>query len=218
MTVIAVKDMSRRYGHVWALSHVSLNIGGGQFVSIVGPSGSGKTTLLSAIGGLLTPTEGEVLVNGSSLYRLPPGERVAFRRKHFGFIFQTFNLVSYLTVVENVEVPLYLAGATRGQQRATATGLLHRVGLEQRMQHLPSQLSAGEQQRVAIARALANSPSVVLADEPTGNLDTGGGQDVMKQLQALNADGVTVLLVTHDADMAAFASRQVRISDGGVVS
>ncbi|MFW6150821.1 MAG: ABC transporter ATP-binding protein [Chloroflexota bacterium] len=216
--MIALRNMSRRYGHVRALSHASLDIDGGEFVSIVGPSGSGKTTLLSAIGGLLTPTEGEVLVDGSSLYQLPPGERVAFRRKHFGFIFQTFNLLTYLTVVENVEVPLYLAGATRCQQRETATELLHRVGLEHRMQHLPSQLSAGEQQRVAIARALANSPSVVLADEPTGNLDSGGGHDIMKQLQSLNADGVTVLLVTHDTDMAGFASRQVRINDGRVVS
>jgi putative ABC transport system ATP-binding protein len=200
------------------LKDVSLEVESGEFISIVGPSGSGKTTLLNVVAGLLTPTEGEVIVDGVSLYKLNLKQRIAFRRKNFGFIFQTFNLLSYLTAIENVEIPLYLAGAKSADQKPVATELLDRVGLKERLSHLPSELSIGEQQRVAIARALANNASVLLADEPTGNLDTRTGEEFMRDVKRLNAEGVTILLVTHNLEMAKFANRQLRIIDGRLAS
>lgn len=215
--MIKVKNITKTYGNIEALKDVSLEVRSGEFISIVGPSGSGKTTLLNAVAGLLTPTEGEVIVDGVSLYKLSLKQRIAFRRKNFGFIFQTFNLLSYLTAIENVEIPLYLAGVKSADQKLVAKELLHRVGLKERLSHLPSELSIGEQQRVAIARALANNASVILADEPTGNLDTKTGEEFMREIKRLNTEGITVLLVTHNMEMARFANRQVRIIDGRLV-
>ena len=216
--MVKVKNITKTYGNIEALKDVSLEVKSGEFISIVGPSGSGKTTLLNVVAGLLTPTEGEVIVDGVSLYKLNLKQRIAFRRKNFGFIFQTFNLLSYLTAIENVEIPLYLAGAKSADQKPVATELLDRVGLKERLSHLPSELSIGEQQRVAIARALANNASVLLADEPTGNLDTRTGEEFMRDIKRLNAEGVTILLVTHNLEMAKFANRQLRIIDGRLAS
>jgi len=216
--MIKVKNITKTYGNIEALKDVSLEVRSGEFISVVGPSGSGKTTLLNVVAGLLTPTEGEVIVDGVSLYKLSLKQRIAFRRKNFGFIFQTFNLLSYLTAMENVEIPLYLAGAKSADQRLVAKELLNRVGLKERLSHLPSELSIGEQQRVAIARALANNASVILADEPTGNLDTKTGEEFMREIKRLNAEGVTVLLVTHNVEMAKFANREIQMVDGRLVS
>ncbi|HUT69534.1 MAG TPA: ABC transporter ATP-binding protein [Desulfatiglandales bacterium] len=215
--MIELKSVTKSYGSIGALNNVSLQVENGDFIAIVGPSGSGKTTFLNLVAGLLTPTSGETLVDGVSLGKLGPRERAAFRRKKFGFVFQTFNLISYLTAIENVEIPLYFAGAHPTKQRARASQLLEKVGLKDRFFHLPSELSLGEQQRVAIARALANNASVILADEPTGNLDTKTGENLMGYVKELNGQGVTVLLVTHDAAIADFAKRKIEIVDGRIM-
>ncbi|MBA7673459.1 MAG: ABC transporter ATP-binding protein [Desulfobacteraceae bacterium] len=215
--MIEVKHVTKTYGSIEALNDVSLQVEDGDFISIVGPSGSGKTTFLNLVAGLLTPTSGETMVDGVSLYELSPRDRTAFRRKKFGFIFQSFNLIPYLTAVENVEIPLYVAGVRPTKQRAVASRLLDRVGLKDRFYHLPSELSLGEQQRVAIVRALANNASVILADEPTGNLDTKTGEELMEYVKELNGDGVTVLLVTHDLAIAGFAKRTIKIVDGRIM-
>lgn len=215
--MIELKSVTKSYGSIGALNNVSLQIEDGDFIAIVGPSGSGKTTFLNLVAGLLTPTSGETLVDGVSLGKLGPRERAAFRRKKFGFVFQTFNLISYLTAIENVEIPLYFAGAHPTKQRAIAGQLLEKVGLKDRFFHLPSELSLGEQQRVAIARALANNASVILADEPTGNLDTKTGENLMAYVKELNGQGVTVLLVTHDPAIADFAKRKIKIVDGRIM-
>ena len=187
--MIEVKHVTKTYGSIEALNDVSLQVEDGDFISIVGPSGSGKTTFLNLVAGLLTPTSGETMVDGVSLYELSPRDRTAFRRKKFGFIFQSFNLIPYLTAIENVEIPLYVAGVRPTKQRAVASRLLDRVGLKDRFYHLPSELSLGEQQRVAIVRALANNASVILADEPTGNLDTKTGDELIGYVKELNGDG-----------------------------
>lgn len=212
--MIEVKEMGKSYGDITPLQDVNFHVEGGDFVSIVGPSGSGKTTLLNVIAGLLTPTDGEVTIDGVSLYKLNQRDRVAFRRKNFGFIFQSFNLISYLTTVENVEVPLYLAGIKKKRQRYVAEKLLEKVGLRDKGDRFPAQLSIGEQQRVAIARTLANSPRVIFADEPTGNLDGETGKAIMSYMTELNELGVTILLVTHDSEMANFAKRKIKLIDG----
>jgi len=216
--VIEVKNVTKTYGRLEALNDVSLEVKDGDFISLLGPSGSGKTTFLNAVAGLLTPTRGKVVVDGVSLYELGARERTAFRRKKFGFIFQAFNLISYLTAIENVEMPLYLQGMQSAKQRVIASQLLEKVGLKDRFFHLPSELSIGEQQRVAIARALANNASVMLADEPTGNLDTKNGAELMGYVKELNEEGVTVLLVTHDPSVAAFARRSIKVVDGRIMS
>lgn len=212
--MIELREVTKSYGDVTPIKDLNLRVEEGEFTSIVGPSGSGKTTLLNIIAGLLTPTHGEINVDGVSLYKLNQRERVAFRRENFGFVFQAFNLIPYLTTIENVEVPLYLAGMKDREQRDLASGLLERVGLIDKADRFPTQLSIGEQQRVAIARALANSPKVVFADEPTGNLDTENGKEVMSYIKELNERGVTVLLVTHDSEMADFAQRRIKLADG----
>jgi putative ABC transport system ATP-binding protein len=216
--VIEVRNVTKVYGRIEALKDVGLKIEDGEFISLLGPSGSGKTTFLNLVSGLLTPTSGQVLVDGVSLYELNPRERTAFRREKFGFIFQAFNLISYLTAIENVEMPLYLAGMLPEKQRVIASQLLEKVGLKDRFFHLPSELSTGEQQRVTIARSLANNASVILADEPTGNLDTKTGEELMGYVKELNEEGVTVLLVTHDPSVAAFARRSIKVVDGRVMS
>jgi len=212
--MIELKGVTKSYGDVTPIKDVDLKIEQGEFVSIIGPSGSGKTTLLNVVAGLATPTNGEVLTNGVSLYTLKQRSRVAFRRDNFGFVFQAFNLLSYLTVIENVEVSLYLAGIKKRRQKHLACELLERVSLRDKGDRFPAQLSTGEQQRVAIARAVANSPRIIFADEPTGNLDTKTGKEVMCYMKELNEKGVTMLLVTHDSEMADFAQRSIKLVDG----
>jgi len=182
--MVEVKEVTKSYGDITPIENINLQIEEGEFISIIGPSGSGKTTLLNVAAGLLTPTQGEVIIDGISLYKLNQRERVAFRRKNFGFVFQAFNLISYLTAIENIEVPLYLAGIKEKKQEYLANELLERVGLKDKGSRFPAQLSTGEQQRVAIARALANNPRVIFADEPTGNLDikTGTVKSFMKEI------------------------------------
>lgn len=215
--MIELRDVTKKYVDIEVVKTANLCVKKGDFLSVLGPSGSGKTTLLNMIAGLLTPTHGEVMVDGVSLYGLSPRERVAFRRKKFGFIFQTFNLMPYLTAIENVEVPLCLVGIAEKKQAMIARELLEKVGLRDKLIRFPSQLSVGEQQRVAVARALANNPEVILADEPTGNLDSKTGREVMSYIKRLNEDGVTVLLVTHDREMAGFARREIKIVDGSLL-
>src|SRR6476659_9129513 len=198
------------------LRDVSFHIQQGEFVAIVGPSGSGKTTLLGLLAGLDTPTRGTVLLDDSDLTRLSENDRARLRGEKVGFVFQTFQLIPTLTALENVQVPLELRGSDGAAERAR--DLLNRVGLSGRGHHFPTQLSGGEQQRVAIARAFANSPKILFADEPTGNLDNVTGHRIFELLQSLNSDGgSTIVLVTHDAALASRASRMIRLLDGAVV-
>lgn len=210
------KVYARRGREVTALHAEALSIPTGDYAAVVGPSGSGKTTLLSVLGGMLSPNTGKVLVNGTSLYDLPIARRAALRRDLMGFVFQTFNLVPYLTALENVQVPLYLAGVAPTQQRRRAEELLERVGLGERLDHKPSELSTGQQQRVALARTLANDPQVILADEPTGNLDPDSRRVVLDFLDELHAEGRTIVMVTHDAAAAERAARWLRLTDGQI--
>lgn len=201
---------------VHALRPTSLEIAAGEFVAVVGSSGSGKTTLLSMLGGMLAPTEGEVWLEGEPLYAGSVSRRADVRRRKVGFVFQTFNLVPYLSALENVQVPLMLSGRTTADQRTRAQEALHRVGLESRQHHKPCELSTGQQQRVAVARTLANDPSVVLADEPTGNLDPETRQHILGFLEEFHREGRTVVLVTHDPLVAARAQRTLTLSHGSV--
>ena len=212
--MIEVKGVTKSYADVTPIRDMNIQIGESEFTSIVGPSGSGKTTLLNMVAGLLTPTQGEVKVDGVSLYKLSRRDRVAFRRENFGFVFQAFNLIPYFTAIENIQVPLYLARIKEKEQEQLAGELLERVGLQDKATRFPTQLSIGEQQRVAIARALANNPRIIFADEPTGNLDRKNGKEVMRYIRELNERGVTILLVTHDSEMADFAQRKIRLVDG----
>jgi len=200
---------------VLALRNVNLHIREGSFEAIMGPSGSGKTTLIQLIAGLLTPTAGNVVVSGENLNNLDDGKISAFRNRTIGFVFQFFNLPSYYTAVDNAALPLVFAGVDEGTRRARARALLAEFGLQERLEHKPDQLSGGEAQRVAVARALINNPKIILADEPTGNLDRETGTHVMELLQRINRErGVTVLMVTHDEKAAAFAQRVIRIEKG----
>jgi ABC-type lipoprotein export system ATPase subunit len=203
---------------VHALRGVSLSIQAGEFVAVVGPSGSGKSTLLHAMGGLSAPTSGQVKMGESSVYDLGVEERAALRRKDVGYVFQTFNLVPYLTCVENVLLPARLAGVPRGEARQRALSTLERLGLRARCAHRPAELSVGERQRVGIARAIVNGPRVLLADEPTGNLDPATADEVMRLLHELNEAGQAVVMVTHDPRLASQAARIVRLEAGRVVS
>ena len=199
------------------LDGVNLDIAPGSFVSVVGPSGSGKTTLLGLLAGLDDPTEGRIFLADTELSTLGEDGRAEFRRRHVGFVFQTFHLLPTLTALENVLVPLELNGEGR-RARGTASGLLARVGLSDRLSHYPAQLSGGEQQRVALARAFANRPGILFADEPTGNLDSSTGDSIVGVLEDMNRQaGTTLVLVTHDADLAKRADRVVHLKDGRVV-
>ena len=211
------KAYSRRHRETVGIRDVDLQVQRGEFVALVGPSGSGKTTLLLSLGGLIRPSSGTVYLDGVSVYDLSPSRRVELRRSLLGFLFQTFNLVPYLTALENVMIPLMIAGKDRGQQRAVAESILARLGLGDRLDHKPSELSVGQQQRVALARTLANNPSIILADEPTGNLDPETAQSVLGMLQDLNQEGMTVVMVTHDPRMAALAGRVIRLVEGRIV-
>ena len=200
-----------------ALSGIQLDIFKGEFVSIAGPSGCGKSTLLSILGLLDSPSDGKYLLNGTPVENLTLADRARIRNREIGFIFQSFNLIGDLTVYENVELPLTYRGMPAAERRQRATAALERVGMGHRAKHLPSQLSGGQQQRVAVARALAGSPSVLLADEPTGNLDSKNGDAVMELLRDLHRAGSTIVMVTHDYRFARSADRTVHLFDGRIV-
>jgi putative ABC transport system ATP-binding protein len=212
------KHFKHRSREVIALHPTSFEVGTGELLAIVGPSGSGKTTLLSTLGGMLAPTGGTVWFEGRSLYAASPRERAEVRQHRIGFVFQTFNLIPYLTALENVEVPLMLSGAAVSHQHDRAAALLDRVGLSDRLDHKPSELSVGQQQRVALARTLANDPAVILADEPTGNLDPATREAALDFFGELCHEGRTVILVTHDPAAAARAHRTIKLANGGLES
>ena len=200
-----------------ALSGVHLQIGSGEYVSIAGPSGCGKSTLLSILGLLDSPTEGTYVLNGQSVANLGLAERARIRNREVGFIFQSFNLIGDLTVYENVELPLTYRGMSAQDRRDRVSEALEKVGMAHRIKHYPSQLSGGQQQRVAVARALAGKPSILLADEPTGNLDSKNGEAVMQLLKELHEEGATICMVTHDTRFARHAERTIHLFDGRVV-
>jgi putative ABC transport system ATP-binding protein len=200
-----------------ALSGIHMDIRQGEYVSIAGPSGCGKSTLLSILGLLDSPTDGSYILNGRPVQGLSLPERARIRNREIGFIFQSFNLIGDLTVYENVELPLTYRGMPAGERKAAVTQALEKVGMGHRAKHLPSQLSGGQQQRVAVARALAGKPAVLLADEPTGNLDSKNGDSVMQLLADLHKGGATIVMVTHDARFARHADRTIHIFDGRVV-
>src|SRR6266487_3380032 len=200
-----------------ALSGIHLDIRDGEYVSIAGPSGCGKTTLLSILGLLDTPSAGSYALKGTEVANLTFADRARIRNREIGFIFQSFNLIGDLTVFENVELPLTYRGMSAGDRKTLVTQALDRVGMAHRAKHLPSQLSGGQQQRVAVARALAGKPAILLADEPTGNLDSRNGEAVMNLLKELHAGGATICMVTHDERFAKHADRTVHLFDGRVV-
>jgi putative ABC transport system ATP-binding protein len=200
-----------------ALSGVQLEVRKGEYVSIAGPSGSGKSTLLSIIGLLDTPTDGEYVLNGHQVANLNMSERSRIRNREIGFIFQSFNLIGDLTVYENVELPLTYRNMPSVERKKRVMDALERVGMSHRIKHYPSQLSGGQQQRVAVARALAGSPAILLADEPTGNLDSRNAEAVMELLRSLHRDGATIVMVTHDPRFARHAQRTIHLFDGRVV-
>ena len=220
--MLKMEEVSKRYQHrgqvVKALDGATLVIPTGDFVSVVGPSGSGKSTLLLMLGGMLSPSAGRVLLEDQSIYDLSSDGRARLRRVNIGFVFQTFNLVPYLTAVENVQVPLFLAGVEDKSQDERATALLERVGLGDRLDHKPTELSVGQQQRVALARMLANDPAVILADEPTGNLDPETADQVIRYFEEFNKEGRTIVMVTHDPNAAARAKRTLKLNDGKILS
>ena len=221
-TVINIINMDKFYGRgnsaVAALKKINLRIQPGEIVAIMGPSGSGKSTLMNIIGCLDRPTRGTYEFNGRNITRIGDNQLAEIRNQHIGFVFQNFNLLSRSTALANVELPMIYAGVPARKRRRVATELLEVVGLKDRIYHKPNELSGGQKQRVAVARALVNHPSVLLADESTGNLDTKSGNEVMKLFDTLNAIGVTVVLVTHDMDVARYARRTVYIRDGEIVS
>lgn len=221
MEILSAKDLCKSYGSgensVQALNHVSISIENGEFVAVIGTSGSGKSTLLNLLGGLDTPTSGEVLISGKKLFQMNEKARTIFRRRNIGFVFQNYNLVPVLNVYENIVLPIELDG-TKVDTEYVKT-ILHTLGLEQKVQAMPNQLSGGQQQRVAIARALAAKPAILLADEPTGNLDSKTGMDVIALLKMTSqAFHQTIVMITHNEEIALMADRMIRIEDGKVVN
>ena len=220
--LIRIRDLERRYDMggevIHALRGVSLSIRRNEYVAIMGPSGSGKSTMMNVLGCLDTPDAGEYWLNGQEVSRLTDDALARVRNKEIGFVFQTFNLLPRATALHNVELPLIYAGLAARDRRSRAVAALERVGLGNRMDHRPNELSGGQRQRVAIARALVNQPSILLADEPTGNLDSTTSADIMQVFGELHAAGQTVIMVTHEPDIAAFAERVVVLRDGRVES
>ena len=221
MEILSAKDLCKSYGSgensVQALNHVSISIENGEFVAVIGTSGSGKSTLLNLLGGLDTPTSGEVLISGKKLFQMNEEARTIFRRRNIGFVFQNYNLVPVLNVYENIVLPIELDG-TKVDTEYVKT-ILHTLGLKQKVQAMPNQLSGGQQQRVAIARALAAKPAILLADEPTGNLDSKTGMDVIALLKMTSqAFHQTIVMITHNEEIALMADRMIRIEDGKVVN
>lgn len=220
--MIEFRDLTKVYvmgeEQVPALAGVSLTIARGEYVAVIGPSGSGKSTLMNILGGLDRPTSGSYRFEGEEVGEFGDDALADFRRRRIGFVFQSFQLLPRLTALQNVELPMIYAGMAPAERRARAKELLDRVGLGSRMGHRPTQLSGGQQQRVAIARSLANRPDLLLADEPTGALDTHTGEEVLKLFHELNGDGLTLAIVTHDPDVANEAHRRVAFRDGLIVS
>jgi putative ABC transport system ATP-binding protein len=202
---------------VEALRGIDLDIGGNDYVAVVGPSGSGKSTLMNIIGCLDTPTSGEYVLSGENVAGLDRNRLAEIRNRHVGFVFQNFNLLPYASALENVELPLLFAGVATRERKERAEEMLRRVDLADRMDHKPTELSGGQMQRVAIARALVNSPAIVLADEPTGNLDSASGQGIVGLFRELHGAGQTIVMITHDQAVARLASRIVQIRDGQIV-
>jgi putative ABC transport system ATP-binding protein len=222
MSYIVADQLIKQYGHgeaaVVALSEVSFEIAAGEFIAVMGASGSGKSTLLSILGAMNSPTCGSLRVDGIDVYRLSHDQRSDFRREFLGFVFQSFHLVPYLTVLENVLLPLAIVKADKARRHEMAAEALRQVGLENKIHRLPGQISGGESERVAIARAIVNEPPVLLADEPTGNLDSRTSRDIMELLQRLNNAGMTIVMVTHSAECAQYAERVLRVSDGRLLA
>ena len=220
--VIQIRELIRTYEMgaetVHALRGVSLEIRRNEYVAIMGPSGSGKSTLMNLIGCLDTPTSGEYWLNGQEVSRMPDDALARVRNREIGFVFQTFNLLPRASALANVELPLVYAGITARLRRRRAEAALTRVGLGDRMDHRPNELSGGQRQRVAIARALVNEPAILLADEPTGNLDSTTSEEIMRVFESLHVQGQTIIMVTHEADIAAHAERVVVLRDGRIAS
>ncbi|MGA8240913.1 MAG: ABC transporter ATP-binding protein [Desulfobacterales bacterium] len=222
MSYIEASNLVKKYGSgeatVTAISDMNFTIASGEFVGIMGVSGSGKSTLLSVMGAMNAPTSGCFVVDDIDIYRLKSEKRADFRREFLGFVFQSFHLVPYLTVIENVMLPLAIVKASGKKKRLMAESALAAVGLQSKSHRLPNQISGGEKERVAIARAIVNEPPILLADEPTGNLDTRTSREIMDLLRQLNDGGMTIVMVTHSQDCAAFAGRVLQISDGLLIS
>jgi putative ABC transport system ATP-binding protein len=218
--MIELKNVSRMYAHgtknIQALHAITLNIKAGEFLAVMGPSGSGKSTLLNIIGGLDQPTSGEIFIDNRPLHGISDDELTLIRRRRVGFIFQFFNLLPILTAAENVSLPLLLEGIPYSKVKLKAEVLLKKVGLGERTGHRPEQLSGGEMQRVAIARALIASPAVLLADEPTGNLDSRTSAEILRLLKDLHTEGQTIVMVTHDSKAAAYGTRIITLRDGSI--
>tara|TARA_B110000444_G_scaffold82415_1_gene77951 strand:+ start:114 stop:872 length:759 start_codon:yes stop_codon:yes gene_type:complete len=219
--LIKTSNLSRNYylgdNVVMALKDVSMTINKGEFLAIMGPSGSGKSTVMNLIGCLDTPTSGQFFFDNSDVANLSSDELAEIRNEKIGFVFQSFNLLARTTALENVQLPMMYSGADRVTRKKAAEQVLNQVGLADRMDHQPSQLSGGQQQRVAVARALVNNPSLILADEPTGALDTRTGIEIMALFQQLNSSGITIIIITHEYDVAQFASRILKFKDGEIV-
>jgi putative ABC transport system ATP-binding protein len=220
--LVEVKDVCKIYNpgenEVRALDHVSLIIGEGEFVAIIGQSGSGKSTLMNMLGCLDTPTSGKYFLHGQDVSHMTDDEQSDVRNREIGFIFQGFNLIPSLTALENVELPLIYRGVGKKERELLSMNALSKVGLGQRMTHKPNEMSGGQQQRVAIARAIAQAPPILLADEPTGNLDSGSSKEIISIIKKLYAEGRTVIIITHDPGIARQARRIITISDGRIVS
>ncbi|MBP3421682.1 MAG: ABC transporter ATP-binding protein [Lachnospiraceae bacterium] len=218
--LIQVEDMCKIYNpgvnEVRALDHVSLTVDTGEYLAIIGQSGSGKSTLMNMLGCLDVPTSGKYILDGKDVSHLTDDELSDIRNQEIGFIFQGFNLIPSFTALENVELPLLYRGVAKKERHDLAVAALAKVGLADRMQHKPSEMSGGQQQRVAIARAIAQAPPVILADEPTGNLDSASSQEIIRILKELHKEGRTVILITHDNEIAAQARRVIRIKDGRI--
>ena len=222
MDILQACDLKKTYGTgeacVHALDGVSLNVEKGEFVAIVGTSGSGKSTLLHMLGGLDRPSSGKVFVDGKDIFSLKDEELTIFRRRKIGFVFQSFNLIDELNVYENIELPLLYMGISAAERKKRVESAMERMAITHRSKHFPQQLSGGQQQRVAIARAVVANPKLILADEPTGNLDSKNGKEVMGLLSELNKEGTTIVMVTHSQHDAGYADRIINLFDGQVVT
>jgi putative ABC transport system ATP-binding protein len=218
--MIELKDICRTFylgdQAVHALDHIDLKVEQGEYISVMGPSGSGKSTLLNMLGLLDRPDEGSYLLEGVETVDLGEKQRAALRSEHLGFVFQAYHLIPRLSARENIELPMMLAGMAPGKRKELSQEVVERLGIADRAHHLPHQLSGGQRQRVAIARAIVRKPTILLADEPTGNLDSHSGAEVVDTLEQLNREGITLLVVTHDADLGARAARQIRMVDGKI--
>jgi len=221
MSLIQINNLTKEYKSgnekVTAVNNISLEIEQGEFVSLMGQSGSGKSTLLTILGGLNKPTRGKIIIDEIDIYNLSPNSLADFRREYIGFVFQSFQLIPYLTVIENVQLPLATNGHSKKLQAELASSILNKVHLESKGKRLINELSGGEQQRVAIARALINDPLILLTDEPTGNLDSKTSEDIMNIFRELNRSGKNIIMVTHNSDFKKYSSRDIQLSDGKLI-